>query len=76
MEKKRALKQIAMLEENMKEIDLIADMYESILLTPAKSEQEASAKSTEAKFARERMLKLSLHSRHLLSELEVQDYPK
>lgn len=60
----------------MKEIALVAELYEATLEREARSQEERDARSLEAKFARERMLKLSLHARHLITELEGKDIPR
>lgn len=60
----------------MKEIALVAELYESTLEKPPRSKEEAEARALEARFARERMLKLSLHARHLITELEAKDVPR
>jgi hypothetical protein len=61
---------VVQLDESMREIGSLAALYEELVSASPESKRDIAVKRDEAKFARERMLKLSLHAKNVLSKLE------
>ncbi len=64
------MKKVVELDESMREISSLDELYNDLAMSKIKDAKELAVKKEEAKFARERMLKLSLHVRNLVRELE------
>ncbi|MBU2561787.1 MAG: hypothetical protein KKD17_05815 [Nanoarchaeota archaeon] len=58
------------LDESMREIASLDELYNELVSSRAKDRKELTVKREEAVFARERILKLSLHVKNLLTKLE------
>ena len=61
---------IVTIDESMREIASLAELYDELLASRPGSKNELDVKKDEAKFARDRMLKLSLHAKNLLASVE------
>jgi hypothetical protein len=60
-------------KESVLELSSLDELYSSLVSCSTKDENEKRLRTEEAKFARERMLKLSLHVKNLLSNLEKEE---
>ncbi|NQU78998.1 hypothetical protein HQ545_04480 [Candidatus Woesearchaeota archaeon] len=58
------------IDESMREISALDELYEDIVNAGVDSNEDIIVRKEEAKFAKERMLKLSLHVKHMLEGLE------
>jgi len=58
------------LDESMREIAALDELYSEITGSGISDDKELALKKDEARFARERMLKLSLHVKNLLAKME------
>jgi hypothetical protein len=67
------LKDIVAIDESMREIAALDDLYSEIISSGANDARDLSVKKEEAMFARERVLKLSLHVKNLLGEIEPEE---
>ena len=67
---------IITIDESMREIESLAELYDELLASGPAGRRELDTKRDEAKFARERILKLSLHVKNLLANMESQEVPK
>lgn len=63
-------KDVIALDESMREIASLDELYNELLRSRASDKNELDMKKDEAKFARERILKLSLHIKNLVAKLE------
>ena len=63
-------KELVEIDESMREIASLAELYDELLAAAPKDQTALDTKKDEAKFARERILKLSLHVKHLVAHLE------
>jgi hypothetical protein len=63
-------KNVITIDESMREIASLDELYNDLVTAKPKDEKELAIKKEEAKFARERILKLSLHVKNLLTKLE------
>ena len=63
-------KKMVTIDESMREIASLAELYDELLASRPDSNKELDLKKDEAKFARDRMLKLSLHAKNLLASVE------
>jgi hypothetical protein len=70
MRKAEFTKKIITIDESMREIESLAELYDELLASKPKDKRELDTKKEEARFARERILKLSLHVKHLLARVE------
>ncbi len=61
------------LDESFREIAALDELYGDIVHSTPASKQELETKKEEAKFAKERMLKLSLHAKNLLASIEASE---
>ena len=61
---------IVELDETMREISALEGLYDDLVSSSPESKSEVEVKKEEARFARERMLKLSLHAKNLLASME------
>jgi hypothetical protein len=57
-------------DESMREIASLDELYNELLRSKPSDKRELDMKKDEAKFARERILKLSLHIKNLVAKLE------
>ena len=69
-QKKAFTKNIIALDESVREIASLDELYNELLASKTKDKKELSIKKDEAAFAHDRILKLSLHVKHLLRKLE------
>jgi hypothetical protein len=58
------------IDESMREIAALDELYSELVASRPGNKRELAVRKEEAKFARERMLKLSLHVKHRLTKLE------
>lgn len=58
------------MDESMREISSLDELYNELTSARPADKRETEIKREEAKFARERILKLSLHVKNLLASLE------
>ncbi|MBN1544351.1 hypothetical protein JW898_02710 [Candidatus Woesearchaeota archaeon] len=63
-------RQIIELDESMREIASLDELYSELVSSGSRDGKELAVRKEEAAFARERMLKLSLHVKNLLTKLE------
>ena len=63
-------KYVIEIDESMREIAALDELYGDITGSSISEDKELTLKKDEAKFARERMLKLSLHVKNLLAKIE------
>ena len=61
------------IDESLREISSLDELYAELVNSRPGDERERSLKLDEAKFARERILKLSLHVKNLLGNVEAVD---
>ncbi len=61
---------LAELEEGFREIDSLASLYEQ-LVEGAENERQLEVQKEEAKFARDRLLRLSLHAKNMIKDIET-----
>jgi hypothetical protein len=61
------------LDESMREIAALGELYKDIVDSKPADEKELELRKDEAKFARDRILKLSLHAKNLLGTIESQE---
>ena len=61
------------LDESMREISSLEELYNDLVGSAPASEKELELRKDEAKFARDRILKLSLHAKNLLSTIESKE---
>jgi hypothetical protein len=74
MDKQKDLTQeIITIDESMREMTSLAELYEDLLKTTPKSDAEAASIKEQASFARERILKLSLHVKNTLELAKTQE---
>jgi len=64
------------IDESLREISSLDELYAELVNSKPADERERSLKLDEAKFARERILKLSLHVKNLLGNVEAVDVIK
>ncbi len=57
-------------DESMREMAALDELYTELLSSKPADEKELGIKKDEAKFARDRILKLSLHVKNLVADLE------
>lgn len=69
-------KKIMMLRQSAEEIKSYADLYDELIGSEPLSEAEASEKKAEAEFAINHMLKLSIHMKRLLIDVEQEESVK
>jgi hypothetical protein len=67
------LKRMVEMDESMREIASLDELYNELVSTGSKDERELSVRKEEAMFARERMLKLSLHVKNLIAGMESEE---
>ena len=70
MDKKEFSNTVLQMDESMREIAALDELYEELLKSRPEDEKELTSKLDEAKFARDRLLRLSLHVKHLLARAE------
>jgi hypothetical protein len=58
------------LDESMREISALDTLYDELVTSAPDTKRETESKKDEARFARERILKLSLHAKNLLASIE------
>jgi hypothetical protein len=58
------------IDESLREISSLDELYNELIASQPGDEREFSVRLDEAKFARERILKLSLHVKNLIGTLE------
>jgi hypothetical protein len=58
------------IDESLREMSSLDELYAELVRSRPADERERSLKLDEAKFARERILKLSLHVKNLLGTVE------
>ncbi|MFC1723311.1 hypothetical protein ACFL0V_04180 [Nanoarchaeota archaeon] len=63
-------KKLAELDESFREIESLADLYEG-LVGEAAPREELGVRREEARFVRDRLLRLSLHAKHLTEKIET-----
>jgi hypothetical protein len=63
-------KKVIMVDESVREIASLDELYNELLSSKPADKKELTIKKEEAKFARERILKLSLHIKNLVSNME------
>jgi len=63
-------KDVIAVDESMREIASLDELYDELLSSKPADRKELDIKKDEAKFARERILKLSLHVKNLVEKLE------
>ena len=61
---------IVTIDESFREMASLDELYNELLGSAAKDDKELMVKKEEAKFARDRILKLSLHVKNLVANLE------
>lgn len=61
------------IDESLREIAALDDLYDDLVRSEPANRHELEIKKDEAVFARERMLKLSLHVKNLLASLESRE---
>ncbi|MBW2964051.1 hypothetical protein KY363_01200 [Candidatus Woesearchaeota archaeon] len=61
------------IDESLREIAALDDLYDDLVRSQPENRHELEIKRDEARFARERMLKLSLHVKNLLASLESKE---
>ncbi len=61
------------LDESMREIEGLADLYENLVGESAKDRRDLDIRQEEARFARDRLLRLSLHIKNLLDVIESEE---
>ncbi len=58
------------IDESMREIATLEELYTELTSSSPEEDKELATRKDEAKFARERMLRLSLHVKNLLEKME------
>jgi hypothetical protein len=67
------LKGVVAIDESMREMASLDELYDELIAAGAKDERELSVRKDEAMFARERILKLSLHVKNILGDIESEE---
>jgi hypothetical protein len=67
------IKKVVEIDESMREIGSLDELYDEICASQTSDANEAAIRKEEARFARERMLKLSLHVKNLLEIIEAHE---
>jgi len=70
MSRKDFTHKVVELDESMREVASLDELYNDLVRSRPGSARELEAKKDEAKFARERILKLSLHAKNLVRKME------
>jgi hypothetical protein len=73
---KAEVKRLVELDESAREIASLDELYMDLVNSRPKDRSELEMRQEEAKFARERILKLSLHIKNLLASVESEETPK
>ncbi|MBW2996713.1 hypothetical protein KY349_00060 [Candidatus Woesearchaeota archaeon] len=73
MRKAGFAQKIITVDESMREIESLAELYDELLASRPADKRVLNTKKDEAKFARDRILKLSLHVKNLLANMESQE---
>jgi hypothetical protein len=63
-------KELVNIDESVREIASLAELYDELLESAPKGKRELDLKKDEAKFARDRILKLSLHVKNEAARVE------
>lgn len=63
-------KELVNIDESVREISSLAELYDELLASAPKGKRELDLKKDEAKFARDRILKLSLHVKSEIAHVE------
>jgi hypothetical protein len=58
------------LDESIREIGALDGLYEELVKAAPEGKRDADVKKDEARFARDRILKLSLHAKNLIASIE------
>ena len=69
-------KQVIQVDESMREIASLDELYNELVESKPGNKNELEVKKDEARFARERMLKLSMHVKNLVKKLESHEHLK
>ena len=73
MKKEDFTKKVVTIDESMREIASLDELYNDLLTSKPKTDAETESVKEQAKFARERMLRLSLHVKNILQKAEAQE---
>ncbi|MBT7903734.1 hypothetical protein HN587_07765 [Candidatus Woesearchaeota archaeon] len=65
--------QLQIVKKNIEEINTLFELYSEDVYSKPRSETEAKAKREEAKYIRDRILKISLANKEILSGLEKKE---
>lgn len=68
--------QVIQIDESMREIASLDELYNELVASKPSDTKELEVKKDEARFARERMLKLSMHVKNLVKKLESHEHLK
>ncbi len=64
-------KKLIEIDESFREIEGLADLYEGLVEEEAGDKQDLDIRKEEAKFARDRLLRISLHVKNQLERIQT-----
>ncbi len=67
---------VIQIDESMREIASLDELYNELISSKPGNHKELEVKKDEARFARERILKLSMHVKNLVKKLESHEHLK
>jgi hypothetical protein len=73
MKKQDFMTMVVSIDESMREILSLDELYTDLAASRPATEAEADSVKEQAKFAKERILRLSLHVKNLLRKAEAQE---
>ena len=73
---KKVSQYLIQLDESFREIAALDELYDDIVNSNVGNKKKADMRCDEAKFARDRLLRLSLHVKHLIAEVEKEEQVK
>lgn len=71
MSSKLLEQELAEVDESFREIEGLADLYESLVEEEATDKTDLEIREEEARFARDRLLRLSLHVKNVIEKIET-----
>lgn len=73
MQRQDFTNKVITIDESMREISALDELYNELIASKPATELEAESIREQARFARERMLRLSLHIKNILQKAEAQE---